>query len=60
MAGISRVIAQPFEEADSTILDNFTDEELSEIERLSAALKRILTAAKERNQRATDPDYRRA
>jgi hypothetical protein len=58
MAEISRIIAQPFGEADRTILDNFTDEELTEIGKLSSALDRILKAAKDRQQKSISSNYR--
>ena len=52
MAQIHRTVADVFREADLTVLDNFTAEELSELSQAAKAVKKILDEAKSRHQRA--------
>jgi len=50
MAGIRDKDRSVFSEAYKTVLDNFTEEELERIGKLSAELNSILEAAKKREQ----------
>lgn len=57
MASISDGDRIVFSNAEKTIADNFTDQELIEIGRMASRLKEILKASRDRQQESFKPRY---